>query len=443
MLTKQGILTAREEQLLIGALAGLDPARIDRASYDGTYEDLFFFIEAMLETALGRDIAGKMHTARSRNDIAITLYRMTARREVLKVLGAVTHLRGVLLDLAQTNLETVMPAHTHTQPAQPTTLAHYLLAASEFLHRDALRLQASFSRINLSPMGAAALTTSGFPIDRNETARLLGFEGLAENSYGAIASIDYLTEAASTVAVAMVNLSKLVQDFLLWSTREFGFLRLSDAFVQTSSIMPQKRNPVPLEHVRILASRAFGEAQAVLTCAHNTPFGDINDSEDDLQPLVFTMFQDALRALRLLAGALLSATVNKASLAARASKDFLTVTELADTLVRTEGLSFRQAHGLVAATVRECGSDDSAANIARTLKRLHPELKLSLGEVERALDPEHFIRIRTITGGPAPERTAEALERACSQQVVTGEWLQAKLTLLDDARSRLLTPDNR
>ena len=184
-----------------------------------------------------------------------------------------------------------MPAHTHTQPAQPTTLAHYLLAACEFLERDFQRLQASFSRINLSPMGAAAITTSGFPIDRDETARLLGFEGLAENSYGAIASIDYITEAASVVAVAMVNVGKLMQDLLLWSTREFGFLRLSDAFVQSSSIMPQKRNPVALEHTRILASRAVGEAQAVLTCAHNTPFGDINDSEDDLQPLVFTMFR--------------------------------------------------------------------------------------------------------------------------------------------------------
>jgi argininosuccinate lyase len=438
MLAKQGILTAHEEQLLIGALNGLDRSRIEAARYDGAYEDLFFFIEAMLEAALGRDIAGKMHTARSRNDIAITLYRMTARRQVLKVLQAVAHLRSILLDLAQANLETIMPAHTHTQPAQPTTLAHYLLAVCEFLERDAERLKASFARINLSPMGAAALTTSGFPIDRNETARLLGFEGLAENSYGAIASSDYITEAASVVAVAMVNLGKLVQDLLLWSTREFRFLRLSDAYVQSSSIMPQKRNPVSLEHTRILASRAFGEAQAVLTCAHNTPFGDINDSEDDLQPLVFTMFQDALRSLALLAGALQSATVDKAQLAHRASKDFLTVTELADTLVRSEGMSFREAHGLVAASVRECGADDSASNIAQTLKRIHPSLKLSLDKIERTLDPEHFIRIRTITGGPAPERTAEALQRARAQQKDMEEWLHLKRAFLDGSRSSLL-----
>src|SRR6185436_14636035 len=197
-------------------------------------------------------------------------------------------------------------------------LAHYLLAAIEFLARDAARLQAAYARVNLSPMGAAAITTSGFPIDRDVTARLLGFDGLAENSYGAIAAIDYLTETAAAVAVAMINIGKLVQDFLLWSTREFGYLRLADAFVQTSSIMPQKRNPVALEHVRILASRALGEAQAVLTCAHNTPFGDVNDSEDDLQPLVFTMFADAQRVLRLLSGVVSTAEIDCAKLAKRA-----------------------------------------------------------------------------------------------------------------------------
>jgi argininosuccinate lyase len=302
MLARQGIISKEEERILIAALDGLDRALIHKAIYDGSYEDLFFFIESLLQKAAGIDVAGKMHTARSRNDIAITLYRMTARRELMKLAAALAEMRGVVLDLAGRNLETIMPAHTHTQPAQPTTLAHYLLGVSEFLARDAERVQLAFAHVNLSPMGAAALTTTGFPIDREQTARSLGFEGLAENSYAAIAAIDYLTGSAATVAVAMVNLGKFIQDLLLWSTREFGFIRLSDAFVQSSSIMPQKRNPVALEHARILSSRALGEAQAVLTCAHNTPFGDINDSEDDLQPLIFTMFTDSLRALKLLAG---------------------------------------------------------------------------------------------------------------------------------------------
>src|SRR5579864_7339822 len=323
-----------------------------------------------------------MHTARSRNDIAITLYRMTLRRELLALATAVVDVRAVALDLAARNIETIMPAHTHTQPAQPTTLAHYLLGVAEFLARDYWRIQAAFTRVNLNPLGACAITTTGFSIDRQITTQLLGFEGLAENSYGAIAAIDYITESAAVVAVAMVSLGKLIQDLLLWSTREFGFLRLSGGFVQTSSIMPQKRNPVALEHVRILASRALGEAQAVLGCAHNTPFGDVNDSEDDLQPLVFTMFADARRALRLLAGALGTAQVDTAVMADRARRDFLTVTELADTLVRREGLSFRDAHALVAEAVRACGRRDDPASLAEAMRKSRPALRLTREEIE-------------------------------------------------------------
>ncbi len=436
MLAKQSILTEQEELALIAALDGLDRGRIAAAGYDGSCEDLFYFIEGMIEEACGRDVAGKMHTARSRNDIAVTLYRMTARRELLATFEGVAELRGVLLDLAATHLETVMPAHTHTQPAQPTTLAHYLLAACEFLDRDAERMQAAFGRVNLCPLGAAAITTSGFPIDREETARLLGFEGLAENSYGAIAAIDYITEAAAVTAVAMVSLGKLIQDLLLWSTREFGFLRFSDAFVQSSSIMPQKRNPVALEHTRILASRALSEAQAVLICAHNTPFGDINDSEDDLQPLVLTMFADARRALRLLAGAMRSAKVDRERMAQRAAKDFLTVTELADTLVRKLGISFREAHDAVADAVRACGLDDTPSAIAAALKGLRPTFVLSQDEIERALDPGHFVRIRKITGGPAPERTSEALARARERQKALEQWLATQAARLDAVRRR-------
>ncbi|HML16106.1 MAG TPA: argininosuccinate lyase [Bryobacteraceae bacterium] len=437
MLARQGIISKEEERILIAALDGLDRTMIEKAIYDGTYEDLFFFIESLLQEAAGIDVAGKMHTARSRNDIAITLYRMTARRELLNLAAAVAEMRMVVLELAQKNLETIMPAHTHTQPAQPTTLAHYLLGVSEFLARDAERIQLAFAHVNLSPLGAAALTTTGFPIDRDQTMRSLGFEGLAENSYGAIAAIDYLTGSAATVAVAMVNLGKFIQDLLLWSTREFGFIRLSDAFVQSSSIMPQKRNPVALEHARILASRALGEAQAVLTCAHNTPFGDINDSEDDLQPLIFTMFADSLRALRLLAGTLRSAQVDRAMLARRAAKDFLTVTELADSLVRREGMSFLEAHTLVAQTVQASGAHDDAASVAATILKLRPSLRMTRKEIEQALDPEHFVRIRNIPGGPAPEQTADALKRAQEQQRRFEAWIETKNVMLDAARASL------
>ena len=435
MLAQQGILSSVEEQTLRAGLNHLNRDEIARARYDGSCEDLFFFIENLLERSCG-ELAGKMHAARSRNDIAITIYRMTLRRELLALAAAIAEVRAVVLDLAVRHVETIMPAHTHTQPAQPTTLAHYLMGVAEFLARDFSRIQAAFMRVNVNPLGACAITTTGFSIDRKMTAQLLGFEGLAENSYGAIASIDYVTESAAAVAVAMVNAGKFVQDLLLWSTREFGFLRLSDAFVQSSSIMPQKRNPVALEHTRILASRALGEAQAVFTCAHNTPFGDINDSEDDLQPLVLTLFADALRALRLLAALLKEAQVDREHLARRAAADFMTVTELADTLVRQAGMSFREAHTMVSRAVKSAGEDDSPRAIAIALLAENPSVRLTQQEIERSLDVTNFVSVRRVVGGPAPEIVREALTRAGDDQASFEQWIQSKNEMLTQARRR-------
>jgi argininosuccinate lyase len=436
MLARQGIIPKADARLCLEALGKLDRAAILHAQYDGRCEDLFFYVQDLLVQSCGAEAAGKIHTARSRNDIDLTLYRMCLRREVLRIASETADARRVLLDLAAAHTQTIMPAYTHTQPAQPTTLAHYLLAAVEFLGRDVTRLSAAFATINRNPLGACAITTTGFPIDRDYTAGLLGFEGLQVNSYGAIATIDYLAEAASAIAVLMVNLGKLVQDLLLWCTEEYGFLRLSDAYVQTSSIMPQKRNPVALEHTRILTSKAFGQAQAVLTCAHNTPFGDIVDSEDDLQPLVFSMCADASRSLRLFAGLMSHAEVDREKMGQRASGSFLTVTELADTLVREEEISFRTAHQLVAAAVRSVGREYSPDRLVTELESLAPK---SLGRPLRkprevwlrALDPAHFINVRETAGGPAPEAVKAQIATAREEQVVTMKWLDTKRLLLE------------
>lgn len=430
MLERQRIISREDARACLAALDRLDVEQIKSATYDGTSEDLFFYIENLLASDIGIDIAGRMHTARSRNDIDLTLYRMCVRCEVLKCAAHVVDAHEALLDLAAANLETIMPAYTHTQPAQPTTLAHYLVAAVEFLERDFARLRAAWATVNRSPLGSCAITTTGFSIDRNLTAELLGFEGLQINSYGAIATVDYVTEAVSAVAICMINLGKLVQDLLQWCTAEFNFLRLTDSFVQTSSIMPQKRNPVSLEHTRILASKAFAQAQAVLTCTHNTPFGDIVDSEDDLQPLVFSSFEDAVRALRLFAGVMRHCEVNKERMASRARTAFLTVTELADTLVRTEDISFRIAHRLVRAAVEAVGNYDQERMVA-AVQRLATEaigrpLRTHADMLREALDPQHFVAIRKIVGGPAPEVMAEQLLRLREQQDEMNSWISLK-----------------
>lgn len=435
MLLRQGIIPVEDARTCLQALAGLDRQSIREAVYDGRHEDLFFYVENLLAERCGIETAGKMHTARSRNDIDITLYRMCFRRELLKTAEALQRVRRILIDLASRHIETLMPAHTHTQPAQPTTLAHYLLAAIEFLGRDIGRMQAAFATTNRNPLGSCAITTTGFPIDRNYTAELLGFEGLQLNSYGSIAVVDYITEAVSAVAVAMINLGKLVQDLLQWCTDEYGFLRLSDAWVQCSSIMPQKRNPVALEHTRILASKALGQAQAVLTCTHNTPFGDIVDSEDDLQPLVFNVFIDANRALQLFAGLMSSASFNEQKMRERAGGSFLTVTELADTLVRQEKLSFREAHHIVSDAVKALNGDYSVEGMITAVRRLAPGIigrPLASGEevLRKALDPANFVAIRNIPGGPAPQAVQDALRLAEEEWTQQAAWIAEKSELL-------------
>ena len=334
MLTEQKIVPQADARAIRKALDTISTDDVRRVTYDGTYEDLFFYVERLIVAACGEDVAGRLHTARSRNDIDMTMYRMQQRELILAVLEASLTLREVLLDLAGRHLEAVFAAHTHTQPAQPSTVAHYLLAVVEQLERDAVRLEAAYASTNRNPLGACAITGTGFPIDRARTTDLLGFDAATGNTYGSIATVDYLLESVSATAVLLTGLGRVVQDFLLWCTSEFGYLRLADGFVQCSSIMPQKRNPVALEHARAIASKAVGQAGAILTAVHNTPFGDIVDTEDDLQPLVVSMFKDAIRMIGLVAAAMSTAEFDRQRLAERAGQGWITVTELADTLAR-------------------------------------------------------------------------------------------------------------
>ncbi len=413
MLHKQGIVSSATAANVMQALDLLDLETLRNAAYDGEVEDLFFLVEKLLAEKAGADDAGRLHTARSRNDIDLTMYRMVLRDQLLATLEASLSLRDVLLATAYMHRASLMPAYTHNQPAQPTTLGHYLMAMVEVMERDAERMLACYARVNRCPLGACAITTTGFPIDRDLTMELLGFKGLVVNSYGAIAAVDYVAEACSVLATSMLSLGRFAQDMLLWSTEEFGFLRLSDGYVQISSIMPQKRNPVPLEHTRILASRALTEAQAVLGSLHNTPFADMNDGEDTLQPLGALAFADAQRALALLAGALSEATFNTERMKERAHRGFITVTEAADTLVRTCGLSFHRAHGIISAAVKQASSDDLDAFAVTLHRQTSAEgLTISLSALRDSLNPEQFVRRRTVQGGPAPEALAPELNRA-------------------------------
>jgi argininosuccinate lyase len=441
MLTVQGIVSGDDAHALRLALDSVSQADVRRVAYDGTYEDLFFYIEHLIVQACGEDVAGRLHTARSRNDIDMTMYRMRQRELILGVVAASLDLRRSLLDLIGRHRETVFAVHTHAQRAQPTTVAHYLLAVVEQLERDAIRLESAYARTNRNPLGACAITGTGFNIDRQLTSDLLGFPGPTGNTYGSIATVDYLLESVSATAVMLVGLGRFVQDLLLWSTAEFDYLRLGDGFVQSSSIMPQKRNPVALEHARAIGSKALGQAQAIVTVVHNTPFGDIVDTEDDLQPLVFSMFRDATRAAKLMAAALGTASFDPARLEARAGKGWTTLTELADTLVRDRGLPFKTAHA-VSARLMALQSRDAARPLSALLAEASTELlgtplAYTDGELARILSPRHFVEVRRTLGGPAPEETGRA--SAVSRDIVSAdqEWLTGATCALEGAE-RLL-----
>lgn len=442
MLTERGILARADARVLRTALDGISADAVRTMPFDGTYEDLFFYLEHLIAESAGEQTAGRLHTARSRNDIAMTTYRMWQRNSIATLAQATLSLRATLLGLAAQHTATIYAAHTHTQPAQVSTVAHYLLAIVEQLERDGTRLEAAYQSTNVNPLGACAITGTGFPIDRFRTSELLGFDGPTGNTYGSIATVDYVLEGVSAAAIAVLGLGRVVQDLLLWGTMEFGYLRLSEGFVQSSSIMPQKRNPVALEHARGIGSQAVGQAQAIVTAVHNTPFGDINDTEDDLQPLIASMYRDATRMVSIVAAALKDAQFDVARMEALAGEGGTTITELADTLARDHDLPFGTAHKIAGKVIRGRNDRPSARMsdllTAASREVLGAPLAYDEAALERVLSPRHFVEVRTTHGGPAPERTTEAIARSQAALATAETWWKARREALHAAAARLV-----
>jgi argininosuccinate lyase len=445
MLAHCGIVTRRHAATLLKALGQVRKERkkLERYAFSGVEEDLFFYVERRLASLCGADLSGHLSVARSRNDVDITLYRMVLRKELLQTAGQVHGLQRALLDLAQSHARSVFPVVTHTQLAQPTTLGHYLMATVEFLERDLVRLMQSYHTVNQCPLGACVATTTGFSIDRSLLGRLLGFDRVLENAYGCIASVDYLLESVGAVSTLMVSLGRFIQDLLLWSSQESGLLILPDGFVQGSSIMPQKRNPVALEHLRILASNAVGQCQAVVVGLHNTPFGDIVDAEDDIQPTVRAAFEYADRVLELLKAVVEAAEFNVEKALSTCQSGEITLTELADWLVRNQRLPFRTAHRIVsqvgqslrARPARRRGEPQSqrisaflqaaSEKVTGTAILVAPDLVRSI------LDPAQFVKARKVFGGPSPQIVERSIARYRTLASRQEQWLQEKKEILD------------
>ncbi|WP_317980499.1 argininosuccinate lyase [Paenibacillus glycanilyticus] len=444
MLEEQGLVAEEDAAVIAQALQNLDLKKLENGHYTGEFEDLFFEVEHELEH-LGGETTGHLHLARSRNDMGIAIYRIVLRAKLLTLIASGLELQERLIDFAEEHAETLMIGYTHTQQAQPTTVGHYIAAVSDSLTRDVRRLRAAYANCNRSSLGAAALTTTGFAISRERTAELLGFDETIANAYDAVSGTDYVLEIASSVSIAAVNLGRFVQELLLWGTQEFAAIRVAAPYVQISSIMPQKRNPVSVEHLRSLLSSCVGDANTVLSMVHNTPFGDIVDTEDDLQPYAWRSLRTLDSAYRLLARIIETLEVDREVLRQRAEMSYATVTELADTLVRKEGLGFRTAHAIVAEFVHTAVSaglsvkELTVAGLDEAAKSITGRpISLTSEDLRQALDPEHFVGIRSVPGGPSPGELRRALAVQTSTRKQAEEWaertrdfIDSKLKILD------------
>jgi argininosuccinate lyase len=438
MLVSQKLMPIDQAVRVSSALADLRRRGADAFAYAPEVEDLFFQMEARILELAGEEAGGNLHLARSRNDLDAAMARLTVRRLLLDTHVALEALRDTFLRLIGEHLRTLMPGHTHTQPAQPTTLAHYLASTAQALERDADRLHAAYACTNRGPLGAAALTTTGFSIDRALTARLLGFDGVVINSYDAIGGVDYALESLNVLSTCVLGLSRLIHDLLQWATREFGVLRIDAAFLQISSIMPQKRNPVVLEHLRARIGWVLGDAHTAATLVHSAALGDTVDVEDEFYEPLFRTFEHGLGVLRLLDVALATCQFDVELLAKRATDGFTTATELADTLVRRGGLSFRQAHRVASTVVQLCGADAARVDVELVAEAARQVLgrpvNLDPADLRAALDPWSFVEQRVIPGGPAPSAMQTHLDQLRQRLNEDSAWRESRQAQIEAAR---------
>jgi len=426
-LRRQGIIDEAPARALMAALLDLHDHGLPAEAFDERFEDIHAGKEACLIDRVGEDIGGRLHMGRSRNDEVATCIRIRLKQEIIALVRSLADLRATLLDVAAGHTETVMPGFTHLQHAQPTTLAHYLLAYEQAFSRDAARLREAYARVDVSPLGSAAFASTGFPLDRDYTARLLGFARPAANSMDAVAARDFALEVLSSIAICMTTTSRLCEELVLWSTSFFGFVQLDDAYCSSSSIMPQKKNPDVAEIMRAKAGTVAGALTAAITITKGLPMSYNRDLQE-LTPHLWRGVEAARESLPLLSGMIGTATFNTERMAAEAGRGFSTATELADVLVREYGLAFRTAHRIVGRAVRHGSLDlatlEGAAREAAGLSVV--DLGVTQERIDAVLDPRHAVAVRTITGGPAP--AAVAVQLAEQKELLARDVAWAKET---------------
>ncbi len=410
MLYEQKIIKREDCVSILRSLLKIRDEGIEKL--DWSYEDIHISLESRLIDMVGEDIGGRMHSGRSRNDEVATCIRLVLRNQLLDLMDEINTLRESLLITASENLNTIMPGYTHLQHAQPTTLAHHLLAHTGALERDFGRVLDAFSRINVSPLGAAAFASTGFDINRLRTRELLGFEGIVENSMDAVSTRDFLIEAAFVCTNIMLNLSKMAEEIILWSTSEFNFIELDDQYSSTSSIMPQKKNPDTAELIRGKCGVATGSLMSLITISKSLPLSYNRDLQE-ATPNIWKCVETTSSSLLMMAGMISTMKINKDAMEFQSINGFTTATELADTLVRVSGIPFRTAHQIVGMIAKDGHDptleiiDDAADSV---MQNKMSDLGLTEDMVHEALDPHLNIDRRKAVGGPASTEVLRCID---------------------------------
>ena len=407
MLTKQGIIPQADgEEILAGLLQIREEIEQGRFQMDERLEDVHMNVETRLTQIIG-EAAGRLHTARSRNDQVVTDLRLWLKEAVAESIASLHDMQNALVDLASQNRRVVLPGYTHLQRAQPVLLAHHLLAYFEMFERDIGRMADCYARTDVLPLGSGALAGVPYPVDREAVARELEFSAITANSIDAVSDRDFVIEYVSACSLAMMHISRMAEDMILWSTTEFGFVDLPDAFATGSSIMPQKKNPDVLELARGRTGKVYGVLTSLLTTLKGLPLAYNRDLQEDKEPLFLA--HDTLNSTLNILADLVSQLRFRSLQSRRASGGFLLATDVADYLTM-KGMPFREAHHVVGGLVKYCESKrKDLRQLTLDEYRQHSEM---FDEDVLNINVWSSLRSRDVPGGTSPRRVSQAIRRA-------------------------------
>ncbi len=407
MLGKCGIISEDDAALICKTLAEiLNDLDTGKLAFDMSAEDIHMFVESELTARIG-DVGKRLHTARSRNDQVALDLRLYLRDEIVELKELLLHLINVICNKSEQHAADIMPGYTHLQRAQPVTLGHYLMAYGQMFARDVRRLDDVAKNMNVLPLGSCALAGTTYPIDRFMVAELLGFDSVCQNSMDGVSDRDYAIELLSTLSILMMHLSRFSEEIILWSSSEFGFVDLDDAYSTGSSIMPQKKNPDIAELVRGKTGRVYGDLTTLLTVMKGIPLAYNKDMQEDKEA-VFDALDTAKICLELFAAMLDTATFNVATLREAVSKGFINATDCADYMVK-KGLPFRSAYKVVGNLVAYCIANQKTLE-SLTLDEYRQADPIFEQDIYAAIDPNNCVAGRACYGGPAPESVLQQIE---------------------------------